>query len=111
MTAVEEVFNAALSLPPDNRAALAEKLLDSLPEEDQEALAAIETVGASLGQMLARSRERLSRLRREGLPSGFRPRLYQGRFGSAQFQSIYQPFLTWWFQIFTTAECCRSHLP
>jgi O-antigen biosynthesis protein len=45
-----------------------------------------------------------TRLRREGLPSVFRPRLYQGRFGSAQFQSIYQPFLTWWFQIFTTAE-------
>jgi glycosyltransferase involved in cell wall biosynthesis len=45
-----------------------------------------------------------TRLRREGLPSVFRPRVYQGRFGSAQFQSIYQPFLTWWFQIFTTAE-------
>lgn len=44
------------------------------------------------------------RLRREGLPSVFRPRVYQGRFGSAQFQSIYQPFLTWWFQIFTTVE-------
>jgi O-antigen biosynthesis protein len=45
-----------------------------------------------------------TRLRREGLPSVFRPRVYQGRFGSAQFQSIYQPFLTWWFQIFTTPE-------
>lgn len=43
-------------------------------------------------------------LRREGLPALFRPRVYQGRFGGAQFQSIYQPFLTWWFQIFTTAE-------
>ena len=43
-------------------------------------------------------------LRREGLPSLFRPRVYQGRFGGAQFQSIYQPFLTWWFQIFTLAE-------
>jgi hypothetical protein len=45
-----------------------------------------------------------TRLRSEGLPSLFRPRVYQGRFGSAQFQSIYQPFQTWWFQIFTTAE-------
>ena len=43
-------------------------------------------------------------LRRDGVPSLFRPRVYQGRFGSAQFQSLYQPFLTWWFQIFTTAE-------
>ena len=43
-------------------------------------------------------------LRREGLPSVFRPRVYQGRFCGAQFQSIYQPFLTWWFQIFTMAE-------
>lgn len=45
-----------------------------------------------------------SGLRREGLPSLFRPRIYHGRFCGAQFQSIYQPFLTWWFQIFTTAE-------
>ena len=43
-------------------------------------------------------------LRREGLPSLFRPHVYQGLFGSAQFQSIYQPFLNWWFQIFTSAE-------
>lgn len=43
-------------------------------------------------------------LRRDGIPSLFRPQVYQGRFGSAQFQSLYQPFLTWWFQIFTTAE-------
>jgi hypothetical protein len=43
-------------------------------------------------------------LRENGLPSLFKPRIYQGRFGSAQFQSIYQPFRTWWFQIFTTAE-------
>jgi GT2 family glycosyltransferase len=45
-----------------------------------------------------------SNLRREGLPAVFRPRVYQGQFGSAAFQSIYQPFPIWWFQIFTTAE-------
>lgn len=45
-----------------------------------------------------------SGLRREGLPMLFRPRIYQGRFCGAQFQSIYQPFLAWWFQIFTMAE-------
>ncbi|NQU12420.1 glycosyltransferase [bacterium] len=45
-----------------------------------------------------------SSLRREGLPQLFRPRIYQGWFGGAQFQSLYQPFLTWWFQVFTTAE-------
>ncbi|MBI3878759.1 MAG: glycosyltransferase [Verrucomicrobia bacterium] len=44
-------------------------------------------------------------LRREGVPLLFGPsRVYQGQFGSAQFQSIYQPFQTWWFQIFTTVE-------
>src|SRR5262245_20657598 len=43
-------------------------------------------------------------LRRDGVPSLFRPRVYQGRFGSAQYQSLYQPFLNWWFQVFTTAE-------
>ncbi|HXT58298.1 MAG TPA: glycosyltransferase [Pirellulales bacterium] len=43
-------------------------------------------------------------LRREGLPALFRPRIYQGRFCGAQFQSVYQPFLTWWFQVFTMAE-------
>jgi putative addiction module component (TIGR02574 family) len=32
---IEAVFNAALSLPPHNRAALAEKLLDSLGEKEQ----------------------------------------------------------------------------
>jgi putative addiction module component (TIGR02574 family) len=32
----EAIFNAALSLPPDNRASLAEKLLDSLGEKEQE---------------------------------------------------------------------------
>jgi cellulose synthase/poly-beta-1,6-N-acetylglucosamine synthase-like glycosyltransferase len=39
-----------------------------------------------------------------GLLPLFRPRIYQGRFGSAQFQSLYQPFSMWWFQIFTNAE-------
>jgi glycosyltransferase involved in cell wall biosynthesis len=38
------------------------------------------------------------------LPALFRSRIYQGQFGSAQFQSIYQPYQTWWFQIFTTVE-------
>lgn len=42
--------------------------------------------------------------RLEGMPSLFRPRVYQGRFGSAQFQSLYQPFITWWFQVFTMVE-------
>jgi hypothetical protein len=51
-------------------------------------------------------------LRREGLPSVFRPRVYRGWFGSAPYQSIYQRFHTWWFQVFTAAEwqgttlCC-----
>jgi glycosyltransferase involved in cell wall biosynthesis len=45
-----------------------------------------------------------SHLRREGLPFVFRPRIYRGIFASAQFQTLYQPFLTWWFQIFSTAE-------
>jgi len=36
-----------------------------------------------------------------GLPAIFRPRVYQGQFGGAQFQSLYQPFLSWWFQVFT----------
>ena len=35
MTGVDAIFNAALSLPPDNRAALVEKLLESLPEQDR----------------------------------------------------------------------------
>jgi hypothetical protein len=52
-----------------------------------------------------------SHLRQQGLPFVFRPRVYQGVFCGAQFQSLYQPFLTWWFQIFSTAEwlgstCC-----
>jgi hypothetical protein len=47
-----------------------------------------------------------SHLRQEGLPFVFRPKIYRGFFGSAQFQALYQPFLTWWFQIFSTAEWC-----
>ena len=43
-------------------------------------------------------------LRMDGLPRVLRPRVYQGRFGGAQFQSLYQPFHEWWFQIFTTVE-------
>ena len=43
-------------------------------------------------------------LRREGVPALFAPKVYQGRFCGAGFQSVYQPFLTWWFQIFATAE-------
>ena len=45
-----------------------------------------------------------SHLRREGLPFVFQPKIYRGVFGSAQFQTLYQPFMTWWFQIFSTAE-------
>jgi len=45
-----------------------------------------------------------SHLRQEGLPFVFRPRIYRGFFAAAQFQTLYQPFLTWWFQIFSTAE-------
>lgn len=43
-------------------------------------------------------------MRREGLPALFTPKVYQGRFCGAGYQSLYQPFLTWWFQIFTKAE-------
>ena len=45
-----------------------------------------------------------SHLRQQGLPFVFRPRVYRGFFCEAQFQALYQPFLTWWFQIFSTAE-------
>ncbi len=45
-----------------------------------------------------------SHLRQQGLPIVFRPRIYRGQFCGAQFQTLYQPFLTWWFQIFSTAE-------
>ncbi|MDB5293889.1 MAG: glycosyl transferase family 2 [Phycisphaerales bacterium] len=43
-------------------------------------------------------------LRSDGLPKLMRPKVFQGRFGAAQFQSLYQPFQTWWFQIFTSFE-------
>jgi O-antigen biosynthesis protein len=45
-----------------------------------------------------------SQLRQQGMPFVFRPKVYRGFFCSAQFQTLYQPFLTWWFQIFATAE-------
>lgn len=45
-----------------------------------------------------------SHLRQQGLPFVFKPRIYRGFFAAGQFQSLYQPFLTWWFQIFATAE-------
>jgi glycosyltransferase involved in cell wall biosynthesis len=45
-----------------------------------------------------------SQLRQQGLPFVFKPRIYRGQFCGAQFQTLYQPFLTWWFQIFSTAE-------
>ena len=35
MPSAEEIFTAALALPPDNRAALAEKLLESLEEKER----------------------------------------------------------------------------
>jgi GT2 family glycosyltransferase len=43
-------------------------------------------------------------LRLAGLPALVPSRVYQGRFGGAPFQSLYQPFPTWWFQLFMTAE-------
>jgi GT2 family glycosyltransferase len=43
-------------------------------------------------------------LRLTGLPALWPSRVYQGRFGGAPFQSLYQPFPTWWFQVFMTAE-------
>ncbi len=43
-------------------------------------------------------------LRQQGVPRLFPARVYQGQFGSAQFQALYQPFQAWWFQIFTTTE-------
>jgi glycosyltransferase involved in cell wall biosynthesis len=45
-----------------------------------------------------------SHLRQQGLPFVFRPKIYQGPFCGAQFQTLYQPFMTWWFQVFSTAE-------
>jgi GT2 family glycosyltransferase len=43
-------------------------------------------------------------LRQFGFPLLFTSKVYQGSFGSAQFQAIYHPFMTWWFQIFTALE-------
>jgi GT2 family glycosyltransferase len=43
-------------------------------------------------------------MRLMGLPALWPSRVYQGRFGGAPFQSIYQPFPTWFFQVFLTAE-------
>jgi glycosyltransferase involved in cell wall biosynthesis len=43
-------------------------------------------------------------LRLTGLPALVPSRVYHGRFGGAPFQSLYQPFPTWWFQAFMTAE-------
>jgi glycosyltransferase involved in cell wall biosynthesis len=45
-----------------------------------------------------------SHLRQQGLPFVFRPRIYHGHYCGAQFQTLYQPFMTWWFQVFSTAE-------
>ena len=45
-----------------------------------------------------------SHLRQQGLPFVFRPKIYRGFFGSGQFQTLYQPFMNWWLQIFSTAE-------
>jgi glycosyltransferase involved in cell wall biosynthesis len=45
-----------------------------------------------------------SHIRQQGLPLVFNPRIYRGFFCGAQFQTLYQPFLTWWFQVFSTAE-------
>jgi putative addiction module component (TIGR02574 family) len=44
LPSVESILDAALALPPENRAALAEKLLESLGEKDR---AAIETAWAA----------------------------------------------------------------
>lgn len=43
-------------------------------------------------------------LRQHGVPLFFKSRVYQGAFCSEQFQSVYQPFLNWWIQIFTAVE-------
>jgi O-antigen biosynthesis protein len=43
-------------------------------------------------------------LRQHGVPLLFRPKVYQGSFCGEQFQSVYQPFLNWWIQIFTAVE-------
>jgi GT2 family glycosyltransferase len=43
-------------------------------------------------------------LRQHGVPLLFRCKVYHGSFCGEPFQSIYQPFLNWWFQVFTTVE-------
>ncbi|HEX7862774.1 MAG TPA: glycosyltransferase [Verrucomicrobiae bacterium] len=45
-----------------------------------------------------------SHLRRARLPLIFQPKIYHGHFCGAQFQTLYQPFQSWWHQIFTTFE-------
>ncbi|MGV3773412.1 MAG: glycosyltransferase [Verrucomicrobiales bacterium] len=45
-----------------------------------------------------------SHLRQQGLPFVFNPKIYRGVFAAGQFQTLYQPFLTWWYQIFSTSE-------
>jgi O-antigen biosynthesis protein len=43
-------------------------------------------------------------IRQHGVPFLFQSRVYQGSFCGEQFQSVYQPFLNWWIQIFTAIE-------
>ncbi|MGZ8899500.1 MAG: glycosyltransferase [Limisphaerales bacterium] len=45
-----------------------------------------------------------SHLRKANLPFVFRPKIYHGHFCGAQFQTLYQPFQSWWHQVFSTAE-------
>ncbi len=45
-----------------------------------------------------------SHLRRANLPFIFQPKIYHGHFCGAQFQTLYQPFQSWWHQVFSTAE-------
>src|SRR5207302_6857982 len=39
-----------------------------------------------------------------GLSGWLRPGVYHGRFGEGLFQSVYQPSLSWWFQLFAMFE-------
>ena len=41
ITTYEEIMNAALALPPEDRVLLAEQLMDSLPVENQERIEAL----------------------------------------------------------------------
>jgi glycosyltransferase involved in cell wall biosynthesis len=45
-----------------------------------------------------------SHLRKANLPLLFQPKIYRGQFCGAQFQTLYQPFQSWWHQIFSTSE-------